>query len=535
MSTEEILDVSLLVDLAQGGIAESMTDEEREKLHIPTDLDKYLESKVTGSHQVVLTGNPGDGKTQHLLFHKDNHGENLSDSFYLIDASRYENEEIKSQWMSAYEDGRPGIIAINDGPLREVIREYNSNSSGGENGSYPVLDEVNYQLRNQIVYEDGVNPVSDEFSISVIDLGNRSILAEDTVAQCIDRVVELFYQPNLDSETHVHWNLKQLSQDGIQENLVEFLVNIDQVDPETNVTFRDLFRYLGYITTGGEGIDSPEETFDSKNGEPVPEYKYYNLAFDDAQGKIFSMVQGRFNLDRLTHPRVDAELWTSIEKNHSGEDEDISASFKSLKRRFIFDPSVEVEGYQGSTLFHGIDNQFRDHLKNDDESAIQDIILRINQYFDPKSDPSEADTVLHIWFSHKFRSKATQSLVSRYKYPRDRFTRLHPRVNEEVDQAIDYHEDFYYLEYEPDYSHSEEYTTHLRVDRKLYESLAGLDPGLPYALRDDDQERRLMRFMEAINAQRIGSGRKVTVRVKNTETNRIRSIVVDDDHYVEGK
>jgi hypothetical protein len=532
MPDEDTLEVSLLVDLAQGGVAESLTKTERERLHIPTDLDTYLADRVTEDHQVVLTGNPGDGKTQHLLIHRDEHSDDLTDPFYLEDASRYENEEIKSRWMDAYEADQPGIIAINDGPLREVIREYSGSGEDGE--TYPVLNEVKNQLDNQIVYQDGVNPVSEADSITVIDLGNRSVLKSNIIYDCINRIVDLFYLPDRASENHIHWNLRELNRDEIQENLRDFLVNLGQLEPEIHVTLRDILRYLSYIVTGGEGTESTVETFDAAEGEPTSEFKYYNLAFDQEQGIVFSMVARRFNLGQLTHPKIDAELWTQAEDQVSDE-EFIEDVFRSLKRQFIFDPSIDVAGYQGTSLFHGISDQFQNHLNGDDESAIQDIVLRINQYFDPESDPSDADAVLHIWFSHKFRSTATKSLISRYKYPRNRFSRRHPRLNVEVDRAIDYDKDFYYLEYEPDFDDSEEYITRLRVDRKLYEALAGLDPGLPYALRDDDQERRLMRFMENINAQQVGAGQRVTVRVKNTETNLIRSVVVDGDSYSEGR
>jgi predicted ATP-dependent serine protease len=66
---------NFLAELARGGFAESLTPHQRRQIHIDTDLDSFLEAALEDGKQVVLTGNPGDGKTQHILMRQDNYPE----------------------------------------------------------------------------------------------------------------------------------------------------------------------------------------------------------------------------------------------------------------------------------------------------------------------------------------------------------------------------------------------------------------------------------------------------------------------------
>lgn len=154
------LDLRFLSQLAQGGFAEKLTEEQRREIHITTRLDGYLEDALDDK-QIVLTGNPGDGKTQYILQMEPDYPE--PDYFYLSDASEYDDYTILlDKWQDALDEGRPGVLAINDGPLYEMTTRHAD--------QYDFLEKVRDQFQNQITYDDSQADEADFDSIVVIDL-----------------------------------------------------------------------------------------------------------------------------------------------------------------------------------------------------------------------------------------------------------------------------------------------------------------------------------------------------------------------------
>jgi hypothetical protein len=506
------LDRTFLANLAHGGFAESMTREQRRAIHVQTAFDDYLDAALEDNKQIVLTGNPGDGKTQYILMMQ----EKYPDAFYIKDASTYSDYTVLlDEWKEAYEEGKRGILAINDGPLHEMITSHRE--------EYSFLPTVEEQLENQLsVSEDDFEGI-DFDEIVVIDLNNRNFLARKVVHQAIQKLTSDEFDTGHDhvGDCHIEYNTQKLQNDDIQENFKRLLKTVGKLDE--HVTIRDLLNFLAYCLTGGKS----EGVIDY--GEDL---KYYNLAFT-GNGKIFTLLREYFHPRDLTHPFIDSQLWARAEQTVSQEGEydfdKIDQKYLHQKRRFYFeDFSMDIGYSSDRDLYHEINYDFLD-LRNREEARgrgnIEDIIERINRYFMPDSFQRDS---LFLWFSHTYHSKSTKVLICRNEVSNTDLTRKKPKLHPEIDDAIG--EDFVPNHYALEYVDQDD-PVQLRIDRQLHESLTALDASIPYILRDREEERRLLEFMEKISLRESVSETSDDVRIKDTETGDMKSIEVADEVY----
>jgi hypothetical protein len=433
-------------------------------------------------------------------------------------------------------------------------------------GEYPFLETIERQIRNQIVYESSSDPDQhtelneaiqdgiEEFGIVVIDLGLRNVLTEETIGDAIDLIESLTDGPD-GADNHITANVRTVcGSDHVRENLVEFLQLINESTPDTHYTVRDLLQFLAAIITGGKRQGRPDYG---------PEFEYYNLVFEqpgaDRRGAIGKAVDELLTTSQLVHPQIDANLWTDIETSRSiGDDDDpdvyhsqIWEEFTDRKRKRLFSPverldsetadnSVDtgdetVLSFSISDLFHRQDASFDRFIR--DEDILYRTIRMINTYFERESDE---DGKLFLWTSHTYKSKSTDSLTSRTEVRAEHFECQYPTLNDElkqassldgVDQAIDFLRDHYQFTYVGETGS----LVPIRVDSRFWESLQYLDIGIPYELRSDQQEQRLLRFMERVENRRSLSPLSGTVRVQDTAESDVVEIEIDDDSYLIGR
>src|SRR5690349_13352836 len=103
-------DIHYVISLYHGyqAIAERVEMELLKQIHLSTDLDKKILEWLQSGWDVILTGNPGDGKT-HLLRFLD-----LPESVEReTDASQKQSHELLNQWRTARQAGKRFILAIN--------------------------------------------------------------------------------------------------------------------------------------------------------------------------------------------------------------------------------------------------------------------------------------------------------------------------------------------------------------------------------------------------------------------------------------
>lgn len=507
------LNIRFLSQLAQGGFAEQLTDEQRREIHITTRLDgeEYIQNALRDGKQVVLTGNPGDGKTQYILQMKPEYPE--PDYFYLSDASEYDDYTVLlNKWENAIDKNRPGILAINDGPLYEMTTRHAN--------EYPFLRQVQNQFQNQIIYDEDQAENADFESIVVIDLNNRNILTRKVIGQAINNLTSNKFLKQNDGDDingHIAYNINKIRNDRVRENIISLLQSVGQLN--AHITVRDLLNFLAYCITGAK-----EESVAEFNEE----LKYYNLAFSGS-GKIFALLNEHFHPRDLTHPFIDSKLWADAEKEISrrgkkDSEEEVDRRFIKKKRQFYFE-DVMIEDYGARDLYHETNYSFHNQRNRErpDKNVKEDIIEMINSYFMPDSSKGSD---LRVWLSHNYRSKSSLSLISRTEIPKRELNRRVPRLHPEIDDAMDYNHDHHVLEYE-----GRDSIVRLRIDPELSETLGALEGNIPYILRSREEEQQLLEFMEEIDYRESHDEDYGTVHIIDTETGKLEILTVNDDRY----
>ena len=110
------------------------------ELNIRTKLEDVVRKIVRAGGSVVITGNAGDGKTHAILLMKND----LKEAEIITDASEYSAEEIASRWQAARDQGKPFCIAINEGPLVDLVRTFRD--------KHPWLEEIRGNLLKLVGY-----------------------------------------------------------------------------------------------------------------------------------------------------------------------------------------------------------------------------------------------------------------------------------------------------------------------------------------------------------------------------------------------
>lgn len=501
---------NFLADLARGGFAESLAPHQRRQIHIETELDSFLEKSLDEGKQVVLTGNPGDGKTQHILMRQDQYPP--EEYFYLLDASEYADYgDLLSEWNDQYESGTPGILAINDGPLYEMATAYSD--------QFDFLETIQRQLENQIVYDEDEIADIDFDDLVVVDLNNRDVLTPSIITRAIRTFASEFATDGHDhsSRCHIQYNAEKLQDNQVQENLVDFLTELGNHQQHTTV--RDLLNFLCYILTGG--LKECRTDF----GE---ELKYYNLAFDGT-GEVFELARDRLASPQLVHPFVDSRLWADAEQAANFSDQEdasevVEPLFRQKKRRFLFEDDQMDIGYESRSFFQDIEYEFLRHRDGmSPEGTKEQFLKMLNGYFRPNSSKRSE---LQLWLSHSYRSKSSLALISRTTVPKSDFEIREPQLHSQIENAIGFTNDHVAIEYA-----NNETPIRLNITSSIYRALGALDADIPYTLRSRGIEQQILEFMEEVEYHETYSEESGLVSVKDTETGRVEEVDVNNDIY----
>ncbi len=131
---------------ASAAIAERVDPSVLADIHLPTPLDARIEAWINDGQDVILTGNPGDGKT-HLIKYLDQQGRLVRGSAEP-DASERQSADILETWMQQRRKREPYVLAINHAPLRRLAEE------ATRNGSFDDLRRIPAAIDQLIYYNE---------------------------------------------------------------------------------------------------------------------------------------------------------------------------------------------------------------------------------------------------------------------------------------------------------------------------------------------------------------------------------------------
>ncbi len=207
--------------------------EELEAIHVDLGVDEYLLSQVEQNRQVVVTGNPGDGKT-HVIERLRGQLEGLG-VVVITDANACSDREMLDAWRSCQKSGKPFLLAINEWPLYVLQRL-------ARDEGFTAVAEALRQVSSARFYTEKQRPEPPRENVVVIDLSLRNLLAPSVVEQVIDRLTQPRFYEGLDPQDPMLANRAALRDPQVCERLTDLL---RYIAPQIgHVTMRQLVGFV---------------------------------------------------------------------------------------------------------------------------------------------------------------------------------------------------------------------------------------------------------------------------------------------------
>lgn len=405
------------------------------ELNIKTNLEDVVRKVVRAGGSVVITGNAGDGKTHAISLMK----KELKEAEVITDASEMASAEIASRWQAARDQNKPFCIAINEGPLVDLIRE--------QRGKHAWLDGIREQLMRLLVYKplesdvddrgEGWKPLVGE--TVVVDLSLRRVLSEDLTAAIIDKLTDdQWYQGcsgcTRRAQCAVTYNRTMLRSARPKQRIVQMLTSVGKTGAK--VTFREALAYVSYAIFGGKTCAELAEIGTAEDA------RYYWNAFE-GEGAIFDLLDKGVDPMKQTNPRVDEDLWRGrfnpedftgneilpVEpRNHDElaerESRNLSDDFAALKRRWYF------EHEEGELLEFSDASKLFSELQNTSTAMairLGRLISLINRWWNRSGDAKQE--ALRLWTRLSYQPRArSHAMVSGQTVNRNKLRLYRPEL-----------------------------------------------------------------------------------------------------------
>lgn len=288
-----------------GTNADLVRKEDLALLHVETPVEASLLRLVSERKDVVLTGNPGDGKSHvvRLLLARNQ----LREIALEPDLSARPTKSVAAQWAEARKAGRPFVLCGNEGPLRELIQEM---------AVHPELKSVSAELRSQLghlVGPDRRSLAERPERVVLIDLADRNLVDEHNVEQALVRVGQHRFLPqelkHRASQTSAGRNVMLLANSATARKRLAALIAIAARRRGGHFTFRQLWQAVSLAVTGGKAANTlAVELSLGKIG--LGTFPVDNLVKPNAHGALIEAVRDFADPARVADPDLDEALWS---------------------------------------------------------------------------------------------------------------------------------------------------------------------------------------------------------------------------------
>jgi hypothetical protein len=495
--------------------ADRLSPDQLTAIHVPTPVETALQKWIKAKRDVVLTGNPGDGKT-FLLRRLESEVRAVKGDQILDATAEKDYGTVVARWRKARKAGRPFFLAINHGPLNRLLQLHASTD--------PMLGEVRRQLDGAVYY--GSEPPKAPKDVIVLDLNLRSVLSRGTIEAALDNLLrEHNYQECSyfkDETTCGSRNRNALLNPQVRERLVRLLSVAGYTT--RHVSMRDLQGFLSYLIFGGASCAEL-----SKHEREGFEFRYYNLCFA-GDGELFRAVNELFDPVRTTVPEIDEHLWENtgvfdgwvfvrppLTPDHY---EDAWDQFRAIKRQYYFE---HRDGGSLLDLSYEDDRVFQELVssKGDtDQKYLGTVLEAINRFY-CQALPDEQE-YLRLWGSQVYDTHTPPVLVSCYRVDRQKFSLDTPQLAPWLREAIEFKPGHLILRYR-----SEAGETGLRIDRGLWKALMLARRGIPMGLRSPQYSQLLQSLMTRLHRHEAQAVEIQNVVVFNSVRDRVHEVSVD--------
>lgn len=451
-------------------------------IHLKTKLDKAVVDAAKAGKDIVLTGNPGDGKTHIIRVLKEQLEQLERPAVVELDASTLSNDEIYSRWKQAKENATPFVIAINAAVLYSVYKSY---------PEFSPIKEAYLQMTNAVVFH-GEDAKTD--ALVVFDLSKREVLTPEILKQAVIRMTDDSHYKEckscpLVSNCVVHKNRKLLKDELFQERLSLILQRVSLKG--YHATLREIQSFIAYLIFGNRNCKQLNQTAGNS------EYDLVNLIYS-GKGNLFSAINDAIDPVDISHPIWDERiLLNDIDPDSWVEGYEIPAEtiaydneklFNLRKRQFFF---FNRYGDELLTIMDDDTTHFQNFLDQDNGKIIKELIAKLNSFF---GTVSGSNTRLQIWSGHRYNNEPRKVLISAGTIKKSEFNVGRPSLLKGMQAGIDMTSNYVRLE------KKDSPNIFLKVDFAMYLLLNEAERGVPVLFMESDLVKKVWRFIEQLQA-----------------------------------
>lgn len=483
-------------------------------IHLGTKLDDAIIQAALDGKDIVLTGNPGDGKT-HIIRLLKNKLEGLGKPIHIeLDASTLSNEDIYTKWKTARQCKTPFVIAINAAVLFSVYQEYHE---------FQPIKDAYYQMSHSVVFHDeGLNCVN----LVVYDLSKREVLTTGILHKAIDKLTDANHYKEcakcpLNESCDVHRSCALLRNELFQNRLFVILQRVSLQG--YHATVRELQSLIAYLIFGNRNCQNINRTTGSN------QYNIVNRVFS-GKGAFFDAIRNAIDPVDISHPTWDEKiLLNDIPSDSWIAGYEVPAEaiaydnyelFKLRKRQFFF-----FNRY-GDELLKILDDdvtRFQEFLNLDSGRLIKDLIRKLNTFFGAaKASNSE----FQIWTGHRYDNEPRKVLISMGAIKKSSLKIGRPALLESMQDGIDMTSSYIRLE-KKDTEH-----IFLKIDFNMYMLLTEAERGVPVLFMESDLVKKVWRFVEQLQSfNDIDADDAVTVSLLDVQNKKKISVAIDREEH----
>lgn len=479
-------------------------------IHLETKLDTAIMDAALSGKDIVLTGNPGDGKT-HVIRLLKNKLENTGKPICIeLDASTLSNDDIYLKWKTARESNIPFVIAINAAVLYSVYHKH---------PDFTPIKDAYFQMSHAVVFHD---EVADESNLVVFDLSKREVLTADILKKAIENLTDNMHYTEcvscpLNESCDVHKNCNLLNSSLFQERLFVILQRVSMQG--CHATVRELQSFIAYLIFGNRSCKAISLTTGSN------QYNLVNLVFS-GKGALFDVIRNAIDPVSISHPTWDERILLNDIPNDSWVDGyEIPAEaiafdnyelFKLRKRQFYF------FNKNGEALLKIMDDDvthFQEFLEQDNGKIIKELVHKLNTFFGAvKASNSE----LQIWTGHRYDNEPRKVLISMGSIKKNGLKIGRPALQKSMQSGIDMTASYIRLE-KKDSAH-----IFLKIDFDMYMLLKEAERGVPVLFMESDLVKKVWRFVEKLQSfETLDEDETVTVSLLDVQNKKKISVAID--------
>lgn len=485
--------------------ADFMEIEYLKKLHVRTKLDDAIISEVKKGNDIVLTGNPGDGKTHIIRILHDELSDLTEAPVIEIDASTKTSAEIFNKWSEARNSNRPFVIAINAAVLFNLAADY---------PDFAPIQTAKVKLLKSITFHEKADING---GVTLFDLSKRNILTKNIIEAVISKLSKMIDAETCDNAGlyDISYHIRLINNPIFMERLYFILDRV--AFKGYHATLRELQAFISYLIFGGRNLQEIVKTAGND------QFDVAMLVFENGEGTFFKKITEAFDPINVSHPiideiivnnRINKESWISefMPINESMDPENFRQFVIRKRRFFLFNENgveiIKINDDEGT--------KFKEFLELPSKKLIKQIIKSLNAFFSE----SKSNGDLRVWSGHRYDHSARNILLSISSLKSSDFEIGIPRLNYQMDKGLDFVQDYlrFELKTKPN--------IFLKIDFSMFCLLREAERGVPVLYLDTDLVKKVWRFMEQLQPSTIEDD-EISISILDVQGKKQLEVTVD--------